>query len=92
MPYNPEFNLWADQQIKDLRVNTGRVRDYLPDSSLVALLDGMDNLLAIAFEIRKDYEECFDEDKKQALMSELKDVLTKVEEANNLILRSIGES
>jgi len=90
MTHDPEFNFLLNDQLNDLLVQSENVKKLIPpDDTLNAVLKGMDYLLAIAVEIRKDYNECFNETKKEFLRSEFKKTMVSINEANDAIKRAL---
>ena len=90
MTQDSEFSL-IEKDLEGLIESFDKVKHLVSEDTLSPLIKGMDYLLEIAVEMRKDYKDCQNDGKKDFLISEFKKMLNNIKEANNVLMRALND-
>jgi DUF438 domain-containing protein len=72
--YDPEKNLWFEEQFQKVKACTERIREITHEGHpMLELCEAFDNVLDYLNQLRNDYDNCFDEDERAKLGKEIRD-------------------
>lgn len=73
--YDPESNIRMENYTKEARERTNNMRKkYGETNPLVKAAELIDHLMEISAELHNDYDNCFNEDKKENIERELNEI------------------
>lgn len=74
MSYDPEFNLNIEKQLEHLRELENRIEEIAPEG----LFPRFSEFFEIVEQVRNDYDNCFDEIKKEKISKEICDMVKQI--------------
>jgi hypothetical protein len=77
--YDPEQNLMFEQQMEALFASTNVIRAELGDEHPLSKFCGaFDRALEFINQRRRDYDECFDEEERNKIGKEIRDMIAEI--------------
>ena len=73
--YDPEYSLLSEETLNQFRASADRLRELLPGNPVAEEFDKVVELQEEIIAVKNDFDNCFDEDRKDQLRGELRDLL-----------------